>query len=47
MYKVTFAFEDGNVVETFANTGDNLLEIAMSSAAKERRAGFKEDPSYQ
>lgn len=31
MYKVTFAFEDGNVVETFANTGDNLLEIAREA----------------
>ncbi len=31
MYKVTFAFEDGNVIETFANTGDNLLEIAREA----------------
>lgn len=31
MFKVTFAFEDGNVVETFANTGDNLLEIAREA----------------
>ena len=28
MFKVTFSFEDGSVVETFANAGDNLLEIA-------------------
>lgn len=31
MFKVTFAFEDGSVVETFANTGDNLLEIAREA----------------
>lgn len=31
MLKVTFAFEDGSVVETFANAGDNLLELARSS----------------
>ena len=26
MFKVTFSFEDGSVVEAFANAGDNLLE---------------------
>lgn len=31
MYKVTFAFEDGNVVETYANEGDNLLDIAREA----------------
>ncbi len=31
MFKVTFAFEDGSVVETYANTGDNLLEIAREA----------------
>ncbi len=31
MYKVTFAFEDGSTVETFANEGDNLLDIARES----------------
>ena len=31
MFKVTFAFEDGRVVETYANTGDNLLEIAREA----------------
>lgn len=31
MYKVTFAFEEGNAVETFANEGDNLLEIAREA----------------
>lgn len=30
MFKVTFSFEDGSVVETFANAGDNLLEVARS-----------------
>ena len=28
MFKVTFSFEDGSMVETFANAGDNLLEVA-------------------
>ncbi len=31
MFKVTFAFEDGSVVETYANAGDNLLEIAREA----------------
>lgn len=31
MFKVTFAFEDGNVVETYANGGDNLLETARQA----------------
>ncbi|HIX60490.1 MAG TPA: DUF4445 domain-containing protein [Candidatus Blautia gallistercoris] len=31
MFKVTFAFEDGNVVETYANAGENLLELARKS----------------
>ena len=31
MFKVTFAFEDGSVTETYANTGDNLLEIAREA----------------
>ncbi|MDO4275729.1 MAG: corrinoid activation/regeneration protein AcsV [Eubacteriales bacterium] len=31
MFKVTFAFEDGSVVETYANLGDNLLEIAREA----------------
>ena len=31
MFKVTFSFEDGSVVETFANAGDNLLEVARSA----------------
>ena len=31
MFKVTFAFEDGSVVETYANEGDNLLEIAREA----------------
>lgn len=31
MFKVTFAFEDGNSVETYANQGDNLLEIAREA----------------
>lgn len=31
MYKVTFAFEDGSVVEAFANEGDNLLEVARGA----------------
>ena len=28
MFKVTFSFEDGSMVEAFANAGDNLLEVA-------------------
>ncbi len=31
MFKVTFSFEDGSVVETYANEGDNLLEIAREA----------------
>ena len=31
MFKVTFSFEDGSVVEAFANAGDNLLEVARSA----------------
>lgn len=31
MFKVTFAFEDGSVVEAYANAGDNLLEVARSA----------------
>lgn len=31
MFKVTFAFEDGSAVETYANAGDNLLEIAREA----------------
>ena len=31
MFKVTFAFEDGSVVETYAHAGDNLLEIAREA----------------
>lgn len=31
MFKVTFAFEDGSVVEAFANDGDNLLEVARGA----------------
>ena len=31
MFKVTFSFEDGSMVETFANAGDNLLEVARSA----------------
>lgn len=31
MFKVTFAFEDGNVVESYANEGENLLEVARKS----------------
>ncbi|MDO5336812.1 MAG: corrinoid activation/regeneration protein AcsV [Eubacteriales bacterium] len=31
MFKVTFAFEDGSAVETYANAGDNLLEIARDA----------------
>lgn len=31
MFKVTFLFEDGSMVETFANAGDNLLEVARSA----------------
>ena len=26
MFKVTFSFEDGSVVEAYANAGDNLHE---------------------
>ena len=31
MFKVTFSFEDGSMVETFTNAGDNLLEVARSA----------------
>ncbi len=31
MFKVTFSFEYGSMVETFANAGDNLLEVARSA----------------
>lgn len=31
MFKITFSFEDGSMVETFANAGDNLLEVARSA----------------
>lgn len=31
MFKVTFAFENGSVVDTYANAGDNLLEIAREA----------------
>jgi uncharacterized 2Fe-2S/4Fe-4S cluster protein (DUF4445 family) len=31
MFKITFAFEDGSQVETYANAGDNLLEIARDA----------------
>ena len=31
MFKVTFSFEDGSVVEHFANAGDNLLELAREA----------------
>ena len=31
MFKVTFAFEDGSVVETYAHAGDNLLDIAREA----------------
>ena len=31
MFKVTFTFENGSEVETFANAGDNLLEIAREA----------------
>ena len=31
MFKVTFSFEDGSMVETFANAGDNLLEVARGA----------------
>ena len=31
MFKVTFTFEDGSVVEAFANAGDNLLEVARTA----------------
>ena len=35
MFKVTFSFEDGSVVEHFANAGDNLLELAREANAPE------------
>ena len=39
MFKVTFSFEDGSVVEHFANAGDNLLGLAReANVAIERRA---------
>ena len=31
MFKVTFSFEDGSQVETYANAGDNLLEVARGA----------------
>ena len=31
MFKVTFSFEDGSAVDTYANAGDNLLEIAREA----------------
>ena len=31
MFKVTFSFEDGSMVEAFANAGDNLLEVARGA----------------
>ena len=31
MFKVTLSFEDGSMVETFANEGDHLLEVARSA----------------
>ncbi|MBQ0001727.1 MAG: DUF4445 domain-containing protein, partial [Clostridiales bacterium] len=31
MFKVSFTFEDGSLVETYANAGDNLLEIAREA----------------
>ncbi|MCH1983660.1 ASKHA domain-containing protein [Ruminococcus sp. OA3] len=31
MYKVTFQFESGEVVETFATSGENLLEVARKT----------------
>jgi uncharacterized 2Fe-2S/4Fe-4S cluster protein (DUF4445 family) len=31
MFKVTFLFEDGSMVEAFANAGDNLLEVARGA----------------
>ncbi|MDO5135539.1 MAG: corrinoid activation/regeneration protein AcsV [Eubacteriales bacterium] len=31
MFKVTFTFENGGVVETYANAGDQLLEIAREA----------------
>ena len=34
MFKVTFSFEDGSVVEAFANAGDNLLEVARGGCTK-------------
>ncbi len=30
MFKVTFSFENGSVVEAFANAGDNLLELHVA-----------------
>ena len=34
MFKVTFSFEDGSMVETFANAGDNLLEVPETEPAE-------------
>ncbi len=31
MFKVTFTFEDGTLVESYANEGENLLEVARKS----------------
>ena len=31
MYKVTFKFEDGSLVEAFAAEGENLLEVARKT----------------
>ena len=31
MYKVTFQFENNDVTESFANEGENLLEVARKS----------------
>ena len=31
MFKVTFQFESGEVVETFATSGENLLEVARKT----------------
>ena len=31
MFKVTFSFEEGSVVEAYANAGDNLLEVARGA----------------
>ena len=35
MFKVTFSFEDGSVVEAYANAGDNLLEVARGDHVPE------------